>query len=351
MSLDRARHASLLTQLLQGGLMGKVKAMTEAKAEMININTPTIQANTTEWNAIAKEGILGQLSSITSTMYLRSGVMTQANQGSKYWNVSFSEFFSQDFKKTTSIKLPDRCRRIEIIDENIWAPLQTKNINIYNKTGQHVNTIAIQKPVSVRQAFNGDVFIACQIGLYILKKESENVPSKISEGTFSDVCSFEDKVYALNMSGRKILEYAISQDRSNGKNVWKVSQEFNLDTYQAGNRYLDGIVVSYVENSLVFFISSWSRNIIYQYNINAQLVKTLTGDLNEVFVCGIDMNGSMLVADVGRNSLKILEPSNSTWHTTKLKGGSYLYDAYQDGDNSFWLVTMNGNTTITKYEI
>lgn len=64
------------------------------------------------------------------------------------------------------------------------------------------------------------------------------------------------------------------------------------------------------------------------------------------------MNGFLLVADVKHNCLKILDPRDNKWHTTIFKTNDYLYDAKQDSDDSFWLLSkVDGNHTITKYEV
>ena len=187
-SMDRARHASLLRELVHGGLRNKVQDVKQnfEPPVQLKVNMPQYRENLTEWKKLAEKGLLGGV--VYSVMSVLHPVGS-ATAGTGSEDVDFNEYFSKQFKKVNEIKMQVDCYQIKVIDDTIWALLNTYKVNIFNKKGNIEKTIRINQPRSVAQADNGDIFIACSdnSGLYVMTEEG--TPQLIDEGSFADVYS------------------------------------------------------------------------------------------------------------------------------------------------------------------
>ena len=75
--------------------------------------------------------------------------------------------------------------------------------------------------MSVTEAHNGDVIVACDLnnGLHLITDGDKT--QKICDGSFSDVCSFRDKVYALEYKQQAVYEMWLDEEEGNLQMKWK----------------------------------------------------------------------------------------------------------------------------------
>ena len=155
-SLDRARHATLLIELVQGGLHHRLEEIKKNKEQptTLKINLPQIVAHNDKWNLMKQEGLLGNiiLNCISSLVIAGSVVAPSISKGSRFMDVNLKECLSQVFRKTTQIKLKE-CYNIKLIKGQIWAALYQGNINIYTADGSLFKTVNIPCPVSLAEAY------------------------------------------------------------------------------------------------------------------------------------------------------------------------------------------------------
>ena len=71
------------------------------------------------------------------------------------------------------------------------------------------------------EAHNGDVIVACydNNGLHLITDGDKT--EKICNGSFSDVCSFRDKVYALEYEQEAVNEMWLDEEEVNLQMKWK----------------------------------------------------------------------------------------------------------------------------------
>ena len=94
------------------------------------------------------------------------------------------------------------------------------------------------------------------------------------------------------------------------------------------------------------------------YNTQGQCIKQfdsnqVTGDKSTwcPWLCGVDRQSNLLVADYHNNVYKILDPRTGQWRSTGLKGERWVYDAALDDEGNMWMSQHNGNGYIlTKHE-
>ena len=164
-SLDRARHATLLTHLVHGGLKDKLQDVSQQKGETLKVTVaePAVSSREVEWRALGQRGLLGCITFKNVNVNLQSSsACTIGGDVFRHWDVDLENFFQQQFSKVCDIKLPDQCTRLSVIKEQVWAPRTNGNINVYNKDGNFTKTINMNQPMSVTEAHNGDVIVACR---------------------------------------------------------------------------------------------------------------------------------------------------------------------------------------------
>ena len=124
-SLDRARHATLLTHLVHGGLRDKLQDVSQQKGEKLKVTVaqPAVSSREAEWRELGKQGLLGCITFKNVNVNLQSGsACTIGGNVLRHWDVDFENFFQQQFLKVCDIKLPNQCTRLSIIKDQVWAP-------------------------------------------------------------------------------------------------------------------------------------------------------------------------------------------------------------------------------------
>ena len=266
--------------------------------------------------------------------------------------MNFSEYFSKNFKKVLEIKPGGGSFTIRYLNGKIWYP--TRNaVHVYNTTGTKLKVLDINYPNSIEKAINGDLFIACyhNSGLYVMG--DNEAPQKLCDGSFADVYSYRDKVYALEYEKKLIMEFYCISEAGDVKQRWRSEEEWRVnEAHQCDRLVVTG------DEDLQLYVSDRNSSQIRQYNTQGQCIKQFDcrqglgeGSVHYPWLCGVDRQSHLLVADYHNNVYKILYPSTGQWKSTGLKGESYVYDAALDDEGNMWMSQHNGNGYIlTKHE-
>ena len=349
-SLDRARHATLLTHLVHGGLRDKLQDVSQKKGEKLKVTVaqPAVSSREAEWMALGKQGLLGCITFKNVNVNLQSGsTCTISGNVRRLWDVDFENFFQQQFSKVCDIKLPDQCMRLSVIKEQVWAPCYNGNIIVYNKDGNFSKTIDINCPKSVTEAHNGDVIVACwDNGLHLITDGDKT--EKICDGNFSDVCSFRDKVYALEYNQQAVNEMWLDEEEVNLQMKWKTLRviKFNNKTWNSSecDTFLIDTAENKSEHEFYFYIMSWSNNTLYMYNGEGQYLNTFT-NMSSPWLCGIDNRHNLLISDQWNKLYKVFSTKEQKWlkdvNTHLQQEECYVYDIIHDSDRSVWQVGGN----------
>ena len=99
-SLDRARHASLMTELLQDGLGHKMEALMkwEGEEEEVEVDVPEIKGGDTAMDANIKAGLLGQVIYNTVSFLLMLGSVFTEAVISRVWDVDVEEYLIRSLR-------------------------------------------------------------------------------------------------------------------------------------------------------------------------------------------------------------------------------------------------------------
>lgn len=174
----------------------------------------------------------------------------------------------------------------------------------------------------------GDVFVSCceDKGLHQLDgSQNGDYQRKVASGTFSDVCCYNDYIYALNISDTtnplvQMFEKQTAKSNKKGGGCVVLVREYKLD-YKCGfpgDRLVvcdSGIYCSTVQGHCV---------IIYSYEGVLQLKsgeygKEKPGEINWARMCGVDKRGTMLIADRWNSRLQLCN-RDGVWSLVNING-------------------------------
>ena len=147
-SVERARHGSLLQELIQGELLKRLHTVnSEENVKPLQVKLPTLEMNKVEWGELVKKGLCGQVR-FNSTVLKVGHVYVigfAQNAGVRHWDGDFTQVFCQELKQTLKIELPNFCDKVTICDEKVFAPIRNNEvIQVYNKQGQLQDTLLLK---------------------------------------------------------------------------------------------------------------------------------------------------------------------------------------------------------------
>ena len=209
--IEKARDASLLNELADGRVCERLEALQSQKPAAVNITykQPEVEFHNTEWKKLNRGGCLGNVKFI----HMNQGNKcpednTHLNQGARYYNGIFTTDKFSHSKEMLSIKLPGYCKKLSLIQENIWVPIRDdKKILIFSRQGYQINTIELEgRPTCVEETTSGDIVIACSTGMYAIHKDSFR-STKIVVGNFSDMCCNGDQIFAWEYQRKQVIKF------------------------------------------------------------------------------------------------------------------------------------------------
>ena len=351
-SVERARHVTLLQELVQGGLLERLHTVNseENSTKQLQVKLPTLEMYELEWAELVKRGLCGQ---VRFTMF-KNGVAQNAEV--RYWNGDFTQVFGKSLKQTLKIELPAYCQKITICVDKVFAPIRDKNvIHVYNKQERLLDTITVEgKATCIEKSPVGDMLVCCyDTGLFVLK-ESRKQLVNISRGEYSDMCMYGDKVYTWDYRNKQIVEFV----RENME--WK-RQERVVNVVGGGegsNR--DTLLVTKCEvkkAGVEFFVCLCVQHRILrvseegeQISQNGDWSDQEEGRLQYPRVCGVDSGGQILVADDVHCKFKVVNIETGMWRTV-FTGDNGVVDAKLENGHTIWFNRLtNGKHVITMHE-
>ena len=341
-----ARHASLLTEIVSGGLCKKLKELTSTptQSETVCVKIPELKRTAAH--------VSERSESVGEIVY-----RTEKNNktGIRYFARNYKGFLKKPLKKSLGIELNDWCKKVSVFDDKVWVPLYFRNmVKVYTVNGELVNTFKTQlHPASVEKTATGEIMVSCaDTGLYVLNTYT-NKTFQIAAGCYSDMCVCGDSVYTWDYSEKCVVKF-VKDDMG----TWRENSVVSVICLEDTD-YRDTLMVREGEDdtSVDFFIGLCNQHAIFKVNSQCGKIKQFGGwneqgdeGLDTPFVCGVDNHGHVLVADLGHCKYKLLDTYTGHW-STAFTGESYVYDAKIEED-TVWLSRFTGNHyVITKHEI
>ena len=357
-SIERARHVTLLQELIQGELLERLHTVNSQKnIKQLQVKIPTLEMNKVEWGKLVKKGLCGQVRFNSTTLKVGSvSVMGIAqNAGVRYWHGDFTQLFSQELKQTLKIELPDYCQKVSVCDDKVFASMRVKKvIEVYNKQGQLQDTIAVEGgPVCIEKSPVGDMLVCClDTGLFVLKQDSKQLVN-IGRGEYSDMCMYGDKVYTWDYMNTQIVEFMRE------KMEWKKQESVVNVIVGGGGSVRDTLLVRQCEGEntgVEFFVCLCLQHTILRVSEEGEQILQYgdrcgqgEGSLQCPRVCGVDSRGQILVADGNNRKYKVVNTNTGVWRTV-FSGDGNVVDAKIDTEHTVWFSEYsNGNYVIAKH--
>ena len=352
-SLERARHASLLTELVSGGLCRKLKEVTSTSTQSETVCVKKPELKRTAAHVSEKSESVGEIVYRTENMSVKDGVNKKT--GIRHFAGNYKEVFKKTLKQTLEIKINDWCKKVSVFDDKVWVPVfNNKVVNVYTVSGELVNTFRTQGcPVSVEKTATGEIMVLCyNTGLYVLNKDTNNTV-RISAGDYCDMCVCGESVYTWDCR-KKCVEKFVKDDTG----TWRQNRVVSV-TWIQNRHYWDTLLVREGEDdtSVEFFIGVCYQHTVFQVNSQGDKVRQFGGQneqgdggLKCPCVCGVDNHGHVLVADMGHNQYKLLDTHTGHWSVV-FTGESEVDDAKITGNTIWFSRHTNSGHVITKHEI
>ena len=359
-SVERARHVTLLQELLQGGLFERLHKVNSDKdtTQKLQVKQPIVEMNEAEWDNMVKTGLCGHVRFNDSTLKVGSGAVEgiALNAGVRYWDGDFTQVFGKQLRQSLKIELQDYCQKVTVCEDKVFVPLKMqKVIQVYNKQGQLQDTIAVEGgPMCIEKSPVGDMLVCCHdAGLFVLKEDSKQLVN-IARGTYSDMCMYGDKVYTWDYKSKQIVEFVLENME------WKRQERVvNVRGKGVGSQW-DTLLVRECEGEytgLEFFVCLWSQHTILRVSEEGEQISQYgdrceqgEGSRQWPHVCGVDSGGQILVADCNNHKYKVVNTNTGVWRTV-FTADSSVYDAKVENEHTVWFSRHNqGKYVITRHE-
>ena len=254
------------------------------------------------------------------------------------------------------IELPSYCYKVTVCDDKVFAPIGgQKIIQVYNKQGQLLNTIANEgRPVCIEKSPFGEILVCCcDTGLFVLKEDSMQ-PVIIASGEYSDMCMYGDKVYTWDYENKQILEFLReNMERKKQKRVVNVGGEGVASQW-------DTLLVRQCEaenGGVEFFVCLWSQHTILRVSEKGEQIlqygnRSGQGEegLHWPRICGVDSGGQILVAGGLSCKYVVINTDTGMWMTV-FSCDETVYDAKVESESTVWFSRyINGKYIITRHE-
>ena len=208
-----------------------------------------------------------------------------------------------------------------MINNDIWCTI-VDAIHIYSKDCVKLRKITHEKLNSITRISytdKGHVIVACYNynGLHQLDNTG-TYKEQIHHGNFSDVCYYNQRVYALEYKKCSVIVFHYNHS----VNKWEKFEEINLNYYNS--HCWDRMCIDRTN----IYVSSWNNDCLYKYNHNGKLLlktgENGTGSAGMLYypmISGIDSSGNVLIADEYNNRLQLYNTTDNQWCVITLPGG------------------------------
>ena len=107
---------------------------------------------------------------------------------------------------------------------------------------------------------------------------------KICDGSFSDVCSFRDKIYALEYKQQAVNEMWLDEEEVNLQMKWKTLRVIRFNKTWRSVSCFDTFLIDTAENKsehefYIYIITRINRT-LYMYNGEGQCLNTFTNNMS-----------------------------------------------------------------------
>ena len=357
--LESVQHASLLHELVHGNLMGRLRKVNREKVHKnLEIKKAIWRGSEVGWPQAAQdEGLVGKVVYNMEKISLESGRQLFDNLGSRYPGSCFMEFFKKPLKQTAEIILDGLCSKVTVTEDKILAPLLKMNVlQVYTKDGKLLKTFNTEKgPGCVEKTHVGEFMLSCETGMFVLDADLANPPVKVIDGCYSDVCVFGKRVFSFDDNNKCIVELVMDDVKGWVKKSRVVPVGWLKDTSDGDTLLVRECRDNPIE--LEFFISACHQHTVYQVNSQGQIVavhgseKEQGGGLKYPYLCGVDSEGMILVADSWQSKCKVLNTQKAVWSSV-FTTESVLCDALVVDENTVWFSRHADKTDVlSKYEV
>ena len=340
--LESVQHASLLHELVHGNLMERLRKVSGEKIHKnLQIKKPMWMGSEGDRPHVAQdEGFVGKVVYNIEKISLETGRQWFDNLGNRYQGGCFVELFKKPLKQTAEIILDGLCSKITVTEDKILAPLSTINVlQVYTKDGKLLRTFNTEKgPGCVEKTHVGEFMLSCETGMFVLDAGMTKPPVKVIDGCYSDVCVFGKTVFSFDDNNKCIIEF-VRDDISGWIKNGEVPVSWLKDTSDG-----DTLLVRECRDDpteLEFFICACHQHTVYQVNSQGQIVavhgskKEPGGGLKYPYLCGIDSEGMILVADSWQSKCKVLNTQKAVWSSV-FTTENVLCDVLVVDENTVW---------------
>lgn len=322
--VDSATGVTLMTEI-QGSLLQKLQtARKETTPEVIKLDFPALEFNKKQEKVYSGE--------VKYTTQFISGNKIALKRG-----VRFPENFST-LKPIDTYSLSDRCTRMSLINRMIWCPIPIKHeIEVFSLSGSY-SVIdmrnKVQNPRAVQQAANGDILLASDSGIHLLRHDG-SIAEQLTTGKFSDISTDGDIAVALNYNTSEVYTFRLEG------NDW--TQEYKFTTCRSfDNR--EFTILCDNENHCVYLSDSTS---VTRYSMTGVEEKYICG-LRFPFLCHIGEEGQVILADCCNYTFKRLDQKNMELSIPA--PGAYPFSYICISYEEIWILNGDNPTSqLTKY--
>lgn len=253
----------------------------------------------------------------------------------------YTELYSKKFTLLETTKL-SLTYSLFMVNNQLWCNGYDSVLNVYDKNCQLMKKIKVKELTnieSVAASNTGHIVLACRgkRGLHLIQSNGE-YQSKIADGSFADVVSYNGDVYALEYQQCKIIIFG------HNDNKWSETRRYTLRCNK-GSDY-DRLRVQ----KTGIYVSSWTNNCIYMYDIDGKFLDSKgwegshrPGLLDGPILCGVDRVGNILVADSNNNALQVYDRKGE-WRVIDIPGEVYSPTGVLiSDDGEMWILSQCPN--------
>ena len=354
-NVERARHVTLLQQLLHGGLLERVhrENSNTNTTQQLQVKLPAAEMNDLAWDELVNEGICIQVRFSNTTLQIGNSCTKGIAHamGVRYWGGDITQVFGKPLKQTLQIDLPAYCHKITVYDNKVFAPIRDRKvIQVYNKQRQLQDTITVEGcPVCTEKTPNGDLLVCCyDTGLFLLTEKSKQ-PVNIARGKYSDMCLYGDKVYTWDYKNKQIVEFIRE------KTAWKRHERVVNVTVSGSDK--DSLLVRHSggrNTGLEFFVCLYLKDTILRMSEKGELISQY-GDWRgqgegRPRMCGVDSGGQILVAEGDNHTYEVVNTDTGIWKAV-FTCNYNVFDAKVENEHTIWFSRYsNGKYSIARLE-
>ena len=216
-------------------------------------------------------------------------------------------------EKEDEVSLLGQPVRLSWISDNVWvaSASQTLGCDVLNTSDNTLSQLSfdgLSGVYSFWQTSDSEVVAACVDGLYSLSPQG-TLRYEICNGHFTDVCSSDDSLVAIEMLKCEVQVFKINSEK------WVLQHAFTVNN--ADQRFKNICV----QGGVVHICDCWYV-MIYKYTLSGEYLEQhgstrgqTLGQFSAPYVSGTDCNNTLIVCDTDNHRVQTksqMESGNNT---------------------------------------